>query len=204
MLTDHPEWAALLRAVCAEPDDDTPRLVAADWLEEQGDPDRAALIRLQIELARLKAAGLGETPEAEALRRKEQAYLEPPSHHGPLWAAQECPELVRFRPREHAANPLDASVEGAEQVVFRRGFVEEVICPAAEWRTHGPAIRDRLPVRVVVLTGCNLLTRDDWYAMMAMDGLVGLETLGLVEAPGGLVEWLRGFLPGTDVSTLPG
>jgi uncharacterized protein (TIGR02996 family) len=200
--TDHPEWAALLRAICAEPEDDTPRLVAADWLEEHGDPDRAALIRLQVELARLKASGLDRTPEAAALRRKEQAYLEPPSHNGPLWAAQECPELVRFVPSEHAASPLSAPVEGAEQVGFRRGFIEEVICPAAEWLTHGPAIRDRLPVRWVTLVGCNLLTRDHWYEMMP--GLIGLEAVVLDEAPGSLVEWLRGFLPGTEVSTLPG
>jgi uncharacterized protein (TIGR02996 family) len=29
---------ALLRAVCENPDDDTPRLVFADWLEEHGEP----------------------------------------------------------------------------------------------------------------------------------------------------------------------
>jgi uncharacterized protein (TIGR02996 family) len=29
---------ALLQAVLASPDDDTPRLVYADWLEERGDP----------------------------------------------------------------------------------------------------------------------------------------------------------------------
>jgi uncharacterized protein (TIGR02996 family) len=27
--------AALLAAICAEPDDDTPRLAYADWLDEQ-------------------------------------------------------------------------------------------------------------------------------------------------------------------------
>jgi uncharacterized protein (TIGR02996 family) len=32
----HPEELALLRAVCAEPDDDTPRLVLADWYQETG------------------------------------------------------------------------------------------------------------------------------------------------------------------------
>src|SRR5207247_2362789 len=29
------------------PEDNTPRLVLADWLEENGDPDRAEFIRLQ-------------------------------------------------------------------------------------------------------------------------------------------------------------
>lgn len=36
----------LLEAIIAAPEDDLPRLVYADWLEEHGDADRAALIRL--------------------------------------------------------------------------------------------------------------------------------------------------------------
>lgn len=34
----HPEWKALLAAIVANPADDLPRLVAADWLDERGDP----------------------------------------------------------------------------------------------------------------------------------------------------------------------
>jgi len=44
--------AALLRAIHANPDDDTPRLVYADWLDEHGQPERADLIRWQIEYER--------------------------------------------------------------------------------------------------------------------------------------------------------
>jgi uncharacterized protein (TIGR02996 family) len=40
--------AALYAAVCANPDDDTVRLVLADWLEENGDAKRAAFIRARI------------------------------------------------------------------------------------------------------------------------------------------------------------
>lgn len=43
---------AFLQKILAEPDDDAPRVIFADWLEEQGDPDRAAFIRVQCELAR--------------------------------------------------------------------------------------------------------------------------------------------------------
>jgi uncharacterized protein (TIGR02996 family) len=46
------EHDALLAAVIAAPADDLPRLVYADWVEEHGEPDRAAFIRGQIELAR--------------------------------------------------------------------------------------------------------------------------------------------------------
>jgi uncharacterized protein (TIGR02996 family) len=51
------ERQALLRAVIDSPDEDAPRLVYADWLEEHGqteaDRARAAFIRLQVEAARL-------------------------------------------------------------------------------------------------------------------------------------------------------
>ncbi len=45
--------AALLRSILAAPDDDAPRLVYADWLDENGEPERAEFIRVQCELARL-------------------------------------------------------------------------------------------------------------------------------------------------------
>jgi uncharacterized protein (TIGR02996 family) len=54
-----PELLALLQAAKETPEDDAPRLVLADWLEEHGDEQDAAhaeLIRLQCRLARLGAA----------------------------------------------------------------------------------------------------------------------------------------------------
>jgi len=53
MLTHHHEYRALYAAVCAEPDDDAPRLVLADWLEENGEDDRAVAIRLSVARSRL-------------------------------------------------------------------------------------------------------------------------------------------------------
>jgi uncharacterized protein (TIGR02996 family) len=43
------ERDALLRAIIANPDEDTPRLVYADWLEEHGEAKRAAFIRAKID-----------------------------------------------------------------------------------------------------------------------------------------------------------
>lgn len=48
-MTDHD---ALLNAIIADPDDDTARLVYADFIEEAGEAERAAFIRDQIQLAR--------------------------------------------------------------------------------------------------------------------------------------------------------
>ena len=57
---------ALLVAIRAAPDDDAPRLVYADWLDEHGQPERAEFIRVQCELARRETPGL-RGREAELL-----------------------------------------------------------------------------------------------------------------------------------------
>jgi len=68
-LSEHPEQRAapeapkhaasdfepLVRSVFQNSEDDTPRLVFADWLEENDQPDRAALIRLQVEATKHKS-----------------------------------------------------------------------------------------------------------------------------------------------------
>jgi uncharacterized protein (TIGR02996 family) len=84
--------------ILAHPDDDAPRLVFADWLEEQGDSDRAEFIRVQVERARL--------PQWDGrqvrLRLREQQLLE---QHRPAWRA-DLPDI-----------------EGVTWGAFRRGFV---------------------------------------------------------------------------------
>lgn len=46
----HPEYLGLLRSVCEKPDDDAPRLILADWLEDHGESDHAGFIRECIHL----------------------------------------------------------------------------------------------------------------------------------------------------------
>ena len=53
--TDHttdPEYLALLRRILENPADDAPRLILSDWLEENGQDERADFIRVQCELGR--------------------------------------------------------------------------------------------------------------------------------------------------------
>ncbi len=64
---------ALLAAIIANPDDDTPRLVYADWLDENGDETRAEFIRVQCapesdEFAKDRAAELEEWNRGKWLR----------------------------------------------------------------------------------------------------------------------------------------
>src|SRR3712207_2179231 len=88
----------LLDLVCADPDDDGPRLVYADWLDERGAP-RGEFVRVQLALARLPATD----PRRAELIQREKELLDA---HREEW-------LAPFRPLVSAAE-------------FRRGFVDEV------------------------------------------------------------------------------
>ena len=58
--------SAFLASILEAPDDDAPRLIYADWLDEQGESDRAEFIRLQVREARMAA----DDPELPALRSR--------------------------------------------------------------------------------------------------------------------------------------
>ena len=63
-----PELNALLKRCRESPADDMPRLVLADWLDENGDADRAAFIRVQIALSH-PSADSGRQRELKAIER---------------------------------------------------------------------------------------------------------------------------------------
>jgi uncharacterized protein (TIGR02996 family) len=63
---------ALRRAIVETPDDDTPRLVYADWLDENGRAARAAFIRAQVEAARADPFG----PQARKAAKRADDILE--------------------------------------------------------------------------------------------------------------------------------
>ncbi|MGL4552938.1 MAG: TIGR02996 domain-containing protein, partial [Gemmataceae bacterium] len=111
--------------IVANIDDDTPRLVYADWLMENGHDDRAEFIRVQIDRARLPWWDAAQV----RLRLREQELLR---LHGERWLA-ELP-----------------AVEGATWEGFRRGVVAEVSFASFEaMRTNAPACRAVAPVEAV-------------------------------------------------------
>jgi uncharacterized protein (TIGR02996 family) len=69
---------AFLRAIIERPDDDLPRLVYADYLDEVGDHARAEFIRVQCELAALPE----DDPRRPALEDREHELL---AEHEPAW-----------------------------------------------------------------------------------------------------------------------
>jgi uncharacterized protein (TIGR02996 family) len=101
-----------VRAVIERPDEDTPRLIYADWLEEQGDTARAELIRVQCELA---PHGSGHEPRA-LLERENRLLL---AHRRRFVAPLED---LGFS----AATDRYGYGEGGFTFGWRRGFVEAV------------------------------------------------------------------------------
>lgn len=61
------EEAAFLEALKANPADDTARLVFADWLDEYGEPAKAAYLRAVVDLAQLPGGSPDSTDAAERL-----------------------------------------------------------------------------------------------------------------------------------------
>jgi uncharacterized protein (TIGR02996 family) len=117
----------VLADIVANIDDDTPRLVYADWLIENGKEERAEFIRVQIERARLPAWD----PAQVRLRLREQALLK---KHGEAWLS-ELP-----------------SIKGAKWEGFRRGIVAEVSFASYEaMRAHAHECRAVAPVEAATV-----------------------------------------------------
>jgi uncharacterized protein (TIGR02996 family) len=120
---------ALIRGILETPDDDAPRLVFADWLEETGEPAnvaRAEFIRVQCAIAR--------EPDDEARRslylRETQLEME----WSPQWQGL-LPDLT-----------------GVEYGLTRRGFVDFVWFDGWHaFETHLDALQSELPIHRVRL-----------------------------------------------------
>ena len=116
-----------LNDIVANIDDDTPRLVYADWLTENGQDDRSEFIRVQVERARRPAWD----PAQVRLRLRDEELLE---QHGEEWLA-EMP-----------------AIEGARWEGFRRGIVAELSFASFEaMRTNAHTCRAVAPVEAVTV-----------------------------------------------------
>jgi uncharacterized protein (TIGR02996 family) len=160
--------------IAAHPDDDAPRLIYADWLQDNGDPHRAEFIRLQCRLATLD-----EHDPERLLLEERQADL-------------------RLVYEQEWSESLPALIRNAHS--FRRGFVEWVYLTATQFLSKGSDLFTVAPVREVYLNtfrrkvaklassphlahvsaldlSDDLLTADEWKTLAASPYLNGLEAL---------------------------
>lgn len=129
-----------VRLICADPEDDTVRLVFADWLEEHGgEPERGEFIRAMVSthgpLHEHKPCSV--CPACDSLRR---AHI--------LWRSLSPVPWPYAFPNQRAAKRNTF----ARWLLVSRGFVESVVCAAADWLQHGNGIRAAHPVTTVRLT----------------------------------------------------
>lgn len=127
------ERDALLRAVLADPANDLPRLVYADWLDEKGsgyDHVTAEFIRVQCELARIGVAG---DPIADARSKvRDLAFRERAlwQEYGDGGHVIRPPGMIPFR-KLHGVSWRTAQSTAVSQAEYRRGFIAEIRLPMA-------------------------------------------------------------------------
>ena len=131
---------SFMRAIIERPDCDLPRLAFADWLEENGEPDRAEFCRVQIELAELErihvqpairklvycpGKGCETCQRVPSLRERERELLT--AANTMVWGG--CPALwaAGLKVSTYTLNYWDdATDRDALGMRFERGFVSEV------------------------------------------------------------------------------
>ncbi|MBA4063483.1 MAG: hypothetical protein C0501_07175 [Isosphaera sp.] len=160
-MSDHD---ALLAAICADPDEDTPRLALADWLDEHDQHARAAFVRDQVELAR--------TPPWEPFAARAR-------HHRP--------DLASGRHLLHTLPPVDGfHLQWHPDEPFRRGLPWRLNVRSPQvWDQVAPALLARAPVGELHLWAATL---DDWQRFAASPVVPRLRKLHFVNSP---IEPLR-------------
>jgi uncharacterized protein (TIGR02996 family) len=149
---------AFLRAIRAQPDDDTARLAFADWLDERGDP-LGEFIRVQMELEPERYRI--DNPRAAELHRREDELLRA---HGDDWITT----------NDLLTNPNDFGP------VFRRGLPDSAYLSLDTFLKNGEAIFAAYPtLREVALYG---VANRCWELTMP-PLLSKLETLEIADWP---------------------
>jgi uncharacterized protein (TIGR02996 family) len=164
---------ALLAAIIANRDDDTPRLVYADYLEEYGQGDRAEFIRVQCEMARLVEPNMsivgtkGGTPilgcdECRSLSTMPRMGNDGQVIEGMLSLS---PTPCRYHHLKRRSDLLIslASDEGGwvfdvvsiapGVILWKRGFPAAMSMLACHWIEHGDEWYRTMPLERIVLSG---------------------------------------------------
>ncbi len=141
--------SVFLEAIREAPDDDTPRLIYADWLDDHGGSTecaRAAFIRAQVRI--------------ETLDRGDPARLD---------LEEQARDLLAEHEQEWTED-LPAEVDAWE---FRRGFLEQVSLTGAAFLEFAPQLMAAGPLRAVHLT----LSEEHVAGLAACPDLARVEAL---------------------------
>ncbi|MCA9172918.1 MAG: TIGR02996 domain-containing protein [Planctomycetales bacterium] len=123
--------AAFFEAIGRQPDEDGPRLIYADWLEEQEDEPHARFIRMQCELARLEPHSVRHI-ELEAKCRTLLA------RHGSRWTPESWSASARYL----------------------RGFPESLEIHISDFVSQHEKLREQAPLHSIAIWGLSRCTAE--------------------------------------------
>lgn len=141
---------ALMQSILEAPEDDAPRLVYADWLEEHGEAERAEFIRVQIERALLRESD----PRQDELEAKEVLLFE--------------------TNQQKLLGPL---AEFSTGHVFVRGLLDRLVIDAQVFLDHAERLFGWVPLRHATIrnvAGC----LSDLAASPYLGQLTSVELIG--------------------------
>jgi uncharacterized protein (TIGR02996 family) len=200
---------ALRRAILADPEDDTPRLVYADWLQEHGEEDRAAFIRAQIEHARAEPFG----PKARAAGELADNLLHRSADNWKAWTDTVRDQVLDLRFERGFVAHVNAE-PGAFLRVAAELFAEHPVQSLRLVPHTNPEYRSEL-APVFDLPCLRQLRRlafapeteflfDDYEALAGSRHLAGLTDLAMPGCPIHDVQWLEDLIRGERFPALAG
>lgn len=130
------EREGLIADIVANPEDDTRRLIFADWCEDSGELDRAEFIRVEVDISRICRGSRDDKPEEDAgrldalLRRQSELMFG-------VWEMGWLNPL----PREYISGSVHSG-----------GFLSTARLPLAAWMEHGKRLVREHPLTRVELS----------------------------------------------------
>lgn len=165
---------AFIRAIRETPDDDAPRLIYADWLEEHGQADRAEFIRVQCRYSRM----LVTQQERSSLRASADRLLE---RNWQQWVGPLRNIVGPWRDR-YGERWMEEQYHPVGLDKFQRGFVELLSLNAKDFLRNARELQHLTPLLILRLWGggycADALAREP-----ALSGLSVLEFMDYYDAP---------------------
>lgn len=178
------EYRPFLDAIRATPDDDTLRLVAADWLEEHGYPRSGEFVRVQVELAQMTES---QEERADAF---DSRFAQLVDRERALWTASLGDGGLQL---VWGADVLGATGSLTRELQLNdltRGFLEYLFlsspCFIEWWVRYGDHLLTRHPIREV---NCSALPSIIVYGPGAESSLGRPATRTETATEGAMLEW---------------
>jgi uncharacterized protein (TIGR02996 family) len=170
---------AFLQDILEHPEDDAPRLVYADWLEEHGNAERAEFIRVQCELARLAP---DHERYGELQARERRLYVA----HAPRWAEGVPYAIFRRGFVDELEFVEPAQFVQAAESIFRRHPVRSVWFTTQDEPGWGPELAAcpylaRLHTLSLRVARSHHVAAKDLLAVTGSPHLTGLRALDVGE-----------------------